>query len=83
MYGMCYSSMFPLLLAIPSEYNLEITTGQGANFMVWAAIGEGVLSTLPGYMMAWFENDMLFYSMFIYGTIFLVSTHVLKNLYQK
>jgi len=22
MFGMCYSSMFPLLLAIPSEYNL-------------------------------------------------------------
>lgn len=51
--------------------------------MLWAALGEGVLATLTGYMMAWFENDMLFYSMFVCGIIFLVSTHVLKNLYEK
>jgi hypothetical protein len=37
--GMCYSSMFPLLLAIPTEYNLDVTARQNANFMVWAALG--------------------------------------------
>lgn len=51
--------------------------------MLWAALGEGVLSTLTGYLMAWFENDMLFYSMFISGVIFLASTHLLKNMYEK
>lgn len=54
MFGMCYSSMFPLLLAIPNEYNLEITSAQGATFMMWSAFGEGVLSTLTGYLMTWF-----------------------------
>lgn len=39
MFGMCYSSMFPLLLAIPNEYDLEITAGQGTNFMIWSAFG--------------------------------------------
>jgi hypothetical protein len=83
MFGMCYSSMFPLLLAIPTEYNLQITAGQGAGFMIWAAMGEGVLSTLTGYLMGWFGNDMMFYSLFLSGGMFLVCSNFLKGLYEK
>ncbi len=38
-FGMCYSSMFPLLFALPNEYNLEVTSAQGALFMIFAAFG--------------------------------------------
>ncbi len=82
-FGMCNSSMFPLLFSIPTEYSLDVTASQGANFMIWAAMGEGVLSTLVGYMMAWFTNDMMFYSMFSIGFMFLISTIWLKKLYEK
>lgn len=83
MFGMCYSSMFPLLLAIPSDYNMEISASQGANFMMWCAMGEAILATLVGYSMAWFTNDMLFYIMFMMGAVFLVSNHGLKYMYEK
>jgi hypothetical protein len=39
MFGMCFSSMFPLLLAIPTDYNLDVSPAQGANFMMWCAFG--------------------------------------------
>jgi hypothetical protein len=52
--------MFPLLLAIPTDYNLEVSAAQGANFMMWCAFGEAILATVVGYSMAWFDNDSLF-----------------------
>ena len=78
---MCYSSMFPLLLAIPTDYNMQVTAAQNANFMMWCAMGEAVLATLVGYSMAWFTNDMLFYVMFFMAATFLGSTHYLKAFY--
>lgn len=82
-FGMCISSLFPLLLAVPAEYNLEFSSGQGATFMIWLALGEGMLSTVTGYLMAWFNNDFLFVSMVIIGIGFLISTHILKIFYEK
>jgi hypothetical protein len=38
-FGASLSSMFPLFLTIPAQYNLDISTKQNANFMVWAALG--------------------------------------------
>ncbi len=49
--GGCLSSIFPLLLSIPSEYKLEITSSQTSNCIIWASLGEGILSTLMGYLM--------------------------------
>lgn len=47
-FGICLSSLFPLLLAIPNEYNLDISPSQGTTFMFWMSLGEGILSTLIG-----------------------------------
>ena len=51
--------------------------------MIWMALGEGTLSTITGYLMAWFSNSSLFVSMAIFAMAFLLSTHVLKIFYEK
>jgi hypothetical protein len=38
-FGASLSSMFPLFLSIPAQYNLDISTQQNANFMMWVALG--------------------------------------------
>lgn len=60
-FGICYSLLYPLLMATPAEYNLQFTPSQGANFMIWVSLGEGAAVTLVGYLMEWINNDMLFY----------------------
>jgi hypothetical protein len=50
---------------------------------MWCALGEGILATMVGYCMAWFNNEMLFYLMFLMGVVFIISTHFLKGLYKK
>ena len=82
-FGICLSSLFPLLLAIPNEYNLDVSPSQGATFMLWMSLGEGTLATVTGYLMAWFSNNMLFVSMIIMALGFMISTHFLKAFYEK
>jgi len=51
--------------------------------MMWSALGEAVLATMVGYCMEWFNNEMLFYLLFLMGAAFFISTHIVKGLYKK
>jgi hypothetical protein len=50
---------------------------------MWCALGEGILSTMAGYCMAWFSNETLFYLMFLMGAAFVISAHYMEVLYEK
>ena len=49
--------------------------------MIWAALGEGFLSMMIGYLMSWFTNNMLFYMITLMIIVLIVSLHYIKKLY--
>lgn len=73
-FGMCFSPMFPLMLTLQTDYNLEMTAKQNANCMLASSVGEGGIVMIIGYLMSWFWNDMLFYVMLGSAVVFTVVT---------
>lgn len=71
-FGMCFSPMFPLLMTVHTEYNLEMTPKQNANCQLATSFGIGSLVVLIGYLMAWFSSNMLFYTLLGFSVIFLL-----------
>ncbi len=76
-YGMCFSAMYPLLLSIPLDYNLEISSAQMTNIALWSALGEATLALCFGLFMEWFNHNMIFYITFVMVIVLIFMTHYL------
>lgn len=74
---MCFSAMYPLLLSLPSDYSLELSSTQMANIALWSALGEATLALSFGLFMEWMGPDTLFYVMFIMVIILIFMTQYL------
>ena len=82
-FGMCFSAMYPLLLSLPLDYNLEISSTQMANIALWSALGEATLALSFGLFMEMMGPNMLFYITFIMTIILIFVTQYLEELYIK
>lgn len=75
MFGICFSSMYPLLLSAPIDYNLQISATQMTHVALWSALGEAIVSPMFGLLMDWLTHNMFFYVMFFMGIVLIISTH--------
>ena len=69
LYGITMSNLFPLLLSLPSEYNIYFNGSQISNMMVSTTISSGVFSSLTGLLMKW-DLNMFFYSLLVFSLIY-------------
>jgi len=65
LFGICTSSFYGLILALPSEYGIQLTARQNGILMIYGSLGEGTLSMFMGYLIKWISYNMLFYMMFL------------------
>ena len=79
---MC-SVLFPLLLSMPKEYEFDLTPSENSDFMICAALGEGILAVITGYMMNFFGIDMLFYSIIGINVFLILAFYLVEYLLEK
>lgn len=58
--GIAYSSMYPLAYTLPVEFDQKISDSQASTIMLISMLGEGILTTLIGYLMKLFGPQTLF-----------------------
>lgn len=71
--GIAYSSMYPLILTLPTELNLDMLSSQTTKIITFAAMSEGILSMAVGYSMEMISIDWLFYSLGIITVLYWVT----------
>ena len=71
--------MFPLILVLPTEFNQYSDSSNYASFMLYGALGEGILAMIVGYLMQYITYNMLFYGMLTMAVIFYDATTAAKN----
>ena len=82
LFGICFSSMYPLLLSAPLDYNLQISASQMTQVALWSSLGEAVVAPLFGVLMDWISHNMIFYGMLALAVVLVFSTHYLENSYE-
>ena len=75
--GMCFGCFYPLLLALPNEFNLTISVEQGANILLFGCAGEAGVSVLIGYAMKIFDANYLFYGVTCFTGVMLIGIRVI------
>lgn len=74
-YGLCASVLFPLLLTIPEEFGYKLRVEDSSFFIIWAALGEGLLAVVTGKIMDFFSYDWLIYCILMFN----VAIYMLNN----
>lgn len=77
-FGISFSSMYPLLLSAPTDYNLQISATQMTYVALFSALGELIISPIFGLLMDWFTYNMFFYIILLMGIVLIISTHLLE-----
>ncbi len=79
--GMAFSSYYPLMLALPSLFGYEVTSSNSSTFFMGYSIGEAVISSIIGYLMALTAPVFLFYSLLVLVIMMkLIFTSVLNQI---
>lgn len=60
--GIIFSVYYPFVFALPKSFNKTVSSKNSATIMIFYAIGEGILVSIVGYLMEWFDPIMLFFS---------------------
>jgi hypothetical protein len=78
-YGFSMSQLFPLLLAVSSEFNIFFSESQIANMVISTTVSP-LLSSLTGELMA-YGADFFFFSVLCYGVgLFVVGRMIMAGL---
>ena len=64
-FGLGIAPMYPLIFAIPSEFNSHLNHHQITNITTFALLAEGTLTAFTGKLMEWIHPNLLFYSFIV------------------
>ena len=71
MFGISMSLIYPLILSFSIEEGLSVEDTQTSNIIMAGVISEGILTMAVGWLMEAIHENMLFYSLSLFGVVML------------
>ena len=84
MFGVSMSLLYPLILSFPIEEGLSVEDTQTSSIIMAGVISEGILTMAVGWLMEMIHENMLFYSLSLFGVaMLLVRTFCMDLIYKQ
>jgi len=81
--GISISGIYPLSLAIPSEYKLRLTQQQISSMMILMMVSEAIMVAPTGHLMQTIYLKVFFLSLVLFNCVLLVNSRYIISLLEK